>query len=70
MLEDVRIGLSFLVSVGELAGVPTPLARAFLSIGGAVCGEDFMRTGRTLASLGLGNFDRTALQKLLAEGLR
>ena len=48
MLEDVRIGLSFLVSCGELAGVPTPLARAFLSIGGAVCGEDFMQTGRTL----------------------
>ena len=35
MLEDVRIGLSFLVSVGELAGVPTPLARAFLAIGSA-----------------------------------
>jgi opine dehydrogenase len=44
MLEDVRIGLSFLVSCGELAGVPTPLARAFLAIGGAVCGEDFLKT--------------------------
>ena len=50
MLEDMRIGLSFLASVGELAGVPTPLARAFLAIGSAICGEDFMRTGRTLAS--------------------
>jgi opine dehydrogenase len=70
MLEDVRIGLSFLVSVGELAGVPTPLARAFLAIGGAVCGEDFMQTGRTLKSLGLGGLDRAALQKLLAAGLR
>jgi len=70
MLEDVRIGLSFLVSCGELASVPTPLARAFLSIGGAVCGEDFMQTGRTLTSLGLGALDRAALQKLLAEGLR
>src|SRR4029453_4217658 len=48
MLEDVRIGLSFLISVGELSGVPTPLARAFLAIGGTVCGEDFMQTGRTL----------------------
>src|SRR3989440_285329 len=68
MLEDVRIGLSFLVSVGELAGVPTPLARAFLSIGGAVCDEDFMRTGRTLESLGLDGLDRAALQRILAEG--
>src|SRR5262249_58563118 len=29
MLEDVRIGLSFLISVGQLAGVPTPLALPF-----------------------------------------
>jgi opine dehydrogenase len=70
MLEDVRIGLSLLVSCGELARVPTPLARAFLSIGGAVCEEDFMQTGRTLTSLGLGGLDRTALQKVLAEGLQ
>jgi len=66
----VRIGLSFLVSCGELAGVPTPLARAHLAIGGAVCGEDFLRTGRTLASLGLGGVDRTALQAMLREGLQ
>jgi opine dehydrogenase len=70
MLEDVRIGLSFLVSAGELAGVPTPLARAFLSIGGAVCGEDFMQSGRTLASLGLGGIDKRQLQAMLAEGLQ
>ena len=69
MLEDVRISLSFLASCGELAGVPTPLARAFLSIGGAICGEDFIQTGRTLQSLGLGNLERSELQKLLAEGL-
>jgi opine dehydrogenase len=69
MLEDVRIGLSFIVSCGELAGVPTPLARAFLSIGGAVCGEDFMQTGRTLTSLGLGGVDRAGLQRLLRDGL-
>jgi opine dehydrogenase len=69
MLEDVRIGLSFLTSCGDLAGVPTPLARAFLSIGGAICGADFMASGRTLKSLGLGGTDRAALQRMLAEGL-
>jgi opine dehydrogenase len=68
MLEDTRIGLSFLISVGELAGVPTPLARAFLSIGSAICNEDFRRTGRTLASLGLEHLDRAGLQQLLQEG--
>lgn len=68
MREDLRLGLSFLVSVAELAGTATPLAKAFLTIGGAICGEDFMREGRTLASLGLGGLDREQLQTLLREG--
>jgi opine dehydrogenase len=68
MREDLRLGLSFLVSVAELASVATPLAKAFLAIGGAICGEDFMRSGRTLASLGLGGLDRGEVQTLLREG--
>jgi opine dehydrogenase len=70
MLEDTRIGLSFLISVAELAGVATPLARAFAAIGGAICGEDFTATGRTLTSLGLGHLDRAGLQQVLREGFR
>jgi opine dehydrogenase len=57
-----------LVSIAELVGVATPLAKAFLAIGGAICGENFVNSGRTLASLGLGQFDRDELQKLLREG--
>jgi opine dehydrogenase len=68
MREDLQLGLSFLVSAGELADVATPLAKAFLSIGGSICGEDFMKTGRTLARLGLGNLHRAELQTLLREG--
>ena len=68
MREDLRLGLSLLVSVAELAGIATPLAKGFLAIGGAICGEDFMKHGRTLASLGLGDLDRDALQTLLREG--
>jgi opine dehydrogenase len=68
MREDLRLGLSLLVSVAELAGVETPLAESFLAIGGAICGEDFMSHGRTLASLGLGGLDRGQLQTLLREG--
>ena len=68
MIEDVRMGLALLASTARLAGVEVPLVEAFLSIGGAICGEDFSRTGRTLASLGLGDLDRAGLQKLLREG--
>jgi opine dehydrogenase len=68
MREDLRLGLSFLVSVAELAGVATPLANSFLALGGSICGEDFLRGGRTLQSLGLGGLDRDALQALLREG--
>jgi opine dehydrogenase len=68
MREDLRLGLSLLVSVAELAGVATPLAKSFLAIGGTICGEDFMKDGRTLASLGLGGLDIKQLQALLREG--
>jgi opine dehydrogenase len=68
MQEDLRLGLSFLISVADLAGVAMPLAKSFVALGGAICGEDFMETGRTLASLGLGGIDRSQLQKLLREG--
>jgi opine dehydrogenase len=70
MREDLRLGLAFMISAAELAGVATPLAKAFLAIGGAICGEDFMNQGRTLASLGLGDLDRKRLQTLLHEGFR
>ena len=68
MREDLRLGLSFLASVAELAGVATPLAKSFLAIGGTICGEDFMKIGRTLASLDLGGLHRAELQTLLREG--
>ncbi|MGN6309359.1 MAG: NAD/NADP octopine/nopaline dehydrogenase family protein [Xanthobacteraceae bacterium] len=70
MREDLRVGLSFLVSVAQLAGVATPLARSFLAIGGAICGEDFSQGGRTLEGLGLSGLDKAALQTLLREGFR
>ena len=68
MLEDTRIGLSLLCSVAALAGVAAPLAHGFLSIGGAIVGEDFMRTGRTLEAMGFGGLGRAGLQALLRDG--
>jgi opine dehydrogenase len=69
MLEDVEQGLALLVSVCDWAGVPAPLARAFLAIGSAIVGRDFRRSGRTLESLGLARLARGDLGRLLEEGL-
>ena len=70
MREDLRTGLSFLLSAARLADVPANLAFSFLAIGGAICGENFLAAGRTLATLGLGELDRPALQALLRDGFR
>jgi opine dehydrogenase len=69
MREDVAIGLSLLASVGALAEVATPLAHAFLAIGSAICGEDLLARGRTLARIGLGDCDVERLKALLREGI-
>ena len=66
MREDVALGLSLLCDAGRAAGVPTPLAAAFLAIGGAICGEDFSQA-RTLAACGLPD-GRAAREKVLADG--
>ena len=68
MREDVKIGLAFLVSAADYAGVPAPVAGGLLAMGSAVCGEDFRQTGRTFESLGLAGLDRDALRTLLDEG--
>ncbi|MEL7469465.1 MAG: NAD/NADP octopine/nopaline dehydrogenase family protein [Pseudomonadota bacterium] len=68
MREDVAMGLAFLVSVAEWAGVPCPVARGLLALGSAICGEDFRQTGRTLESLGVSGMDRSAMSAMLEVG--
>ncbi len=69
MREDVATGLAFLVSVADWAGVSAPTATGLLAIGSAVCDDDFRVTGRTLESLDLAALDRTAMTRLLEEGV-
>ena len=68
MSEDIGLGLAFLVSVGRWAGVPCPTAEGLLQLGSIAAGEDFNRTGRTLASLSLDRLSRQELQTLLQKG--
>ncbi|MGW1680232.1 NAD/NADP octopine/nopaline dehydrogenase family protein [Saccharopolyspora sp. NPDC002376] len=70
MLEDTRLGLSLLVSVGRWAGVPTPVAHGLLSMASAITGRDLYAEGRTLESLGLAELSRDDLAQLLREGFK
>lgn len=69
MLEDTRLGLSLLVSLGRWAGVPTPVAQGLLSVASAVTGRDLYAEGRTLEALGLTPLSRDAMAALLARGV-
>jgi opine dehydrogenase len=66
MREDVELGLAFLVSVCEWAGVPCPVARGLLALGSAVVGRDLRAGPRTLERLGLSSLSRDAMKQLLA----
>jgi opine dehydrogenase len=69
MLEDVGMGLAFLVSVGEWAGTRCPVAAGLLAIAQAANGEEFGGRSRTLQSLGIAGLSRDAMRALLWEGL-
>ena len=51
--EDIAYGLAFLISAADYAGVDVPVARSLITLAGAIAGTDFLKTGRTLESLGL-----------------
>jgi opine dehydrogenase len=69
MLEDTRLGLSLIVSVGKWAGVPTPVAQGLLSIGSSVAERDLYHEGRTLENLGLAELSPQQMEILLRDGV-
>jgi opine dehydrogenase len=68
ILEDVKCNLALMASIGDLCGVETPLADSLLTLVGAIYGEDFRKTGRTLQNLGVGGLSLNELTTLLWEG--
>jgi opine dehydrogenase len=68
MREDVEMGLGFLVSVCEWAGVACPVARGLLALGSAVLGRDLRVGVRTLEGLGLAAISREDMRAMLQEG--
>jgi len=69
MIEDVELGLAFIVSLGNWLGIPIPVAEGLLNISSAIVGRNLRKTGRTIENLGLFHFTKKQLQELLYEGL-
>lgn len=67
--EDVKCNLALLCSVAEHWGVPTPIGHALLALIGAIVGEDFSKTGRTLGNLGLADLPPKRIVEILHNGL-
>lgn len=68
MTEDVHYGLAFLVSVGDWAGVDTPIATGLLAIASAICAKNLREGERTLEGLGLAGLQRDQFRTLLTHG--
>ncbi len=65
--EDVGYGLVFLESLGGQIGVRTPIIAALIDVAGVLMGREY-RSGapRTMATLGLAEYDVEELGRLLA----
>lgn len=68
MREDVAVGLALFVSIADWAGVPAPTATGLLSLGSAICDDDFRQSGRTLENLGVAGLGVSELQSKLEHG--
>ena len=51
LLEDVPMGLGLFISLGEVAGVDTSIAKSVMTLSSALLGEDFNSQARTIQRL-------------------
>jgi opine dehydrogenase len=66
--EDASTGVSLLISLGEMLGVPIPTTRALVQLASAVNQVDYLADGRTLRNLGLDHLNADQLNRFLASG--
>jgi opine dehydrogenase len=68
--EDIPYGLVPLTSFARLAGVPTPVMDAVITLSSVVCDTNFYRTGRNLEKLGLEGFSKEDVLDFVITGKR
>ena len=68
LTEDIPFGIATWALLGQDQGVPTPVLRALTDLGSAVTGEEFWRSARTPADLGVAGLSPGRMVEYLTEG--
>jgi len=69
VIEDAPTGVSLMVSLGQVLGVPTPVSAALLAIASAINDVDYYAQGRTLQALGITGSTVLEINNFLATGV-
>lgn len=69
LVEDAPYTLVCMSSVGDVAGVQTPLMKSVVSLAGALKNEDYWKTGRTLDKVGLAGMSIKEIKHYLYNGI-
>lgn len=65
LFEDIPTGILPMVEFSALAGIDAPLMKSVFTIGEALLGVDFQKSGRTLANLGLAHMTKDQIEAIL-----
>jgi len=66
--EDVPYAHVLIASIADAVGVDTPVIDGLIALASALNAEDYRRSGRTLATLGLGGLTRDELLRAVNDG--
>lgn len=69
LVEDAPYTLVCMSSIGDVAGVHTPLMKSVVSLAGALKNEDYWKTGRTLDKVGLAGMSIKEIKHYLYNGI-
>ena len=69
LVEDAPYTLVCMSSIGDVAGVQTPLMKSVVSLAGALKNEDYWKTGRTLDTVGLAGMSIKEIKHYLYNGI-
>jgi len=68
--EDASMGVSLMVSLGEMINVAVPMAKALVTLASVVNQIDYLKEGRTVEKLGIAGSTINELNEFLVKGER